>query len=353
MATVLKNKLRLGIIGCGWATANLHLPALRRIPHYDLVAVADTDAGRAEVLGSRLGVRYRLSDALELIEHPEIDVVAVCVPPGDHASLAIAAIRAGKHVFIEKPLTLTVDQADWLADSAKQTEAKVLVGFNLRWHRLVRQAKAMLDDHRLGSLTVMRTIFTNALRHDERIAAWRRDRSRGGGVIQDLAVHHFDLWRFLLSADVQEISVSARSERWQDEAAVISARMANGILVSSVFASGTSESHELECYGDAGRLRVSCYRCDGLQSSFGENRGLASLFRDAAAKASALPYAIRATRYGGEIAASYEAQWRHFLECIQTGGSVTCSVEDGRRAVHLAVAAAESALTGQPVSLKL
>jgi myo-inositol 2-dehydrogenase/D-chiro-inositol 1-dehydrogenase len=352
MATALKNKLRLGIVGCGWATANLHLPALRRIPHYDVVALADMDVERAEVLGSRLGVRYRLADALELIEHPEVDAVAVCVPPGDHAGLAIAAIKAGKHVFIEKPLALTIDQADRLVDSAKQADTKVLVGFNLRWHRLVRQAKTMLDDHRLGQLTVMRTVFTNALRHDERIAAWRRDRSRGGGVIQDLAVHHFDLWRFLLSADVQEISVSARSERWQDEAAVISARMANGVLISSVFASGTSETHELECYGEAGRLRVSCYHCDGLQSSFGGNRGLASLIQDAAAKASALPYAIRGMRNGGEIAASYNAQWRHFLECIQTRSPVACSVEDGKRAVELAVAAAESALTGQTVSLK-
>jgi myo-inositol 2-dehydrogenase / D-chiro-inositol 1-dehydrogenase len=352
MPTALKKNLRVGIIGCGWATANLHLPALRRISQYEVIALADVDKKRAEKCASSWRVPYRFTEALALIEHPEIDAVAVCVPPGDHAWLATAAINAGKHVFIEKPLALTVDHADRLVECAKGTTTKVLVGFNLRWHRQVRQAKAMLDAHRLGPLMLMRTVFTNALCHDERIVAWRRDRSLGGGVIQDLAVHHFDLWQFLLSTEVQEISVSARSERWQDEAAVISARMANGILVSSVFASGTSESHELECYGEAGRLHLSCYRCDGLRIFTGQKEGLSGLFQEAAVKVMSLPRTINRIRLGGEIFASYDAQWRHFLDCIQTGAPVACSVEDGKRAVELAVAATESVLTGQSINLK-
>ncbi|HEX2055818.1 MAG TPA: Gfo/Idh/MocA family oxidoreductase [Nitrospiraceae bacterium] len=352
MPATLANKLRLGIIGCGWATANLHVPALRRIPQYELIAVADMDRTRVEEFGSRWGVRYRFGDARALIEHSEVDAVAVCVPPGDHASVATAAIKAGKHVFIEKPLTLTVDHADRLLECASGTRAKVLVGFNLRWHRLVRQAKAMLNAHRLGPLILMRTVFTNALCHDERIVAWRRHRSCGGGVIQDLAVHHFDLWRYLLASEVQEISVSARSERWQDEAAVISARMTNGMLVSSVFASGTSERHELECYGEAGSLSVSCYHYDGLRMFSPRKRALPGLIREVAAKAMTLPRMVNRMRSGGEISASYESQWRHFLDCVQTGAPVGCSVLDGKRAVELAVAATESLLTGQSVSLK-
>jgi myo-inositol 2-dehydrogenase/D-chiro-inositol 1-dehydrogenase len=306
---------------------------LRRIPHYDVIAAADLDKERVEHFGSRWNIRYRFTEATELIHHPEIDAVAVCVPPGDHAGLATIAINSGKHVFIEKPLALTV-------------------GFNLRWHRLVREAKAMLDAHRLGPLSVIRTAFTNSLCHDESIVAWRRDRSCGGGVIHDLAVHHFDLWRYLLSSEVQEISVSARSARWQDETAVISARMMNGILVSSVFASGTDESHEVECYGEAGRLSLSCYRCDGLRLFTGRKRGLVGLVREVTLKMATLPRMMHGIRIGGEIFASYEAQWRHFLDCVRTGQSVGCAVQDGKRAVEIAVAATESLLTGQPISLK-
>ena len=301
MSTTSNEKLKLGIIGCGWATVNLHLPTLRRMPEYDVVAIADMNLEQAQAIGNRFEVRHRFREASELMAYPALDAVAICTPPGDHASLAIAAINAGKHVFIEKPLTLTLDQADRLVESVTRTDRKVLVGFNLRWHRLVRQAKALLDVNGLGFLTLMRTVFTNSMLHDERIAAWRRDRSCGGGVIQDLAVHHFDLWRFLLRTEVEEISVSACSKRWQDEAAVISARMANGILVSSVFASGTGERHELECYGEAGQLRVSCYRHDGLQISSNDKSGLAGRLANAAAKAMALPGAIVRMRYGGEI----------------------------------------------------
>ena len=349
---MVNGKVKLGIIGCGWATANLHLPALRRIPGYAVVALSDMDRRRAEESGRHLNVRHCFSSASDLIHHPEVDAVAVCVPPAEHANLALAAMHAGKHVFIEKPMTLTVDQADRLVECALRTDLRVLIGFNLRWHRLILQAKSMLDDGRLGPLSLMRTVFTNALCHDDRLPAWRRDRSRGGGVILDLAVHHFDLWRFLLSTEVQEISVSARSERWQDEAAVISARMTNGILVSSVFASGTGEQHELECYGEAGRLHISCYRYDGLQHFSMERVGLAGLVRAAVAKAVTFPYAVGRMRGGGEIAASYDAQWRHFLHCIRTGAQVGCTVEDGRRAVQLAAAAMESLLIGQPISVK-
>ncbi|MET0514326.1 MAG: Gfo/Idh/MocA family oxidoreductase [Nitrospiraceae bacterium] len=352
MSPTTNEKLKLGIIGCGWAAVNLHLPTLRRMPEYDVVAVADMNFGQAQTIGNRFEVRHRFREASELLEYPALDAVAICTPPGDHASLAIAAINAGKHVVIEKPLTLTLAQADRLVESATRTEIKVLVGFNLRWHRLVREAKALLDANGLGPLTLMRTVFTNSLVHDDRIVAWRRDRSCGGGVIQDLAVHHFDLWRFLLRSEVQEISVSARSNRWQDEAAVISARMANGILVSSVFASGTGERHELECYGEAGQLRVSCYRYDGLQRSSMGTSSLTGRLANAAAKVMALPGAFVRMRSGGEISASYHAQWRHFHDCIRIGSPVGCTVEDGRRAVALATAATESSLTGHPIILK-
>jgi len=352
MATARNGKLRLGIIGCGWATSNLHLPALRRIPQCDVVALAGVDKQRLEQFGRRWNVPNQFTEPTELIHHPQVEAVAVCVPPGDHAGLAAAAIKSGKHVFIEKPLALTVDHADRLLELATGTRAKVLVGFNLRWHRLVREAKAMIEAHRVGTLSVVRTAFTNSLCHDDRIVAWRRDRSCGGGVIQDLAVHHFDLWRYLFSSEVQEISVSARSERWQDEAAVISARMRNGILVSSIFASGTGESHEVECYGEAGRLCLSCYRSDGLRLFTGQSRGLVGIAQAAATKAKELPRMIHRMRIGGEVFASYDAQWRHFLQCIRTGRSVGCSVQDGKRAVELAVAATESLLTGQPISLK-
>lgn len=349
----MNNEIRIGIIGCGWATEHLHLPALRRVGRYQVVALADLDITRCESLALRTGTTRYYDNPSQIIEHPDIEAVAVCVPPGHHASLALAAISAGKHVFIEKPMTLTLDQADQLVAAANESKAKVLVGFNLRWHRLVREGKQMLDANSVGPLVMMRTAFTNALQYDEASPAWRKDRVCGGGVIHDLAVHHFDLWRFLLSSEVQEISVSSRSESWHDAAAVISARMANGILVSSAFAHGTSNDHQLDVYGAKGKLTMSLYRHDGLRCYLHAQNRIADMLQQVTSKAMVLPAAIAALRYGGEISTSYDQQWRHFFDCVRLGTSVNCTVADGRRAVELAVAAAESSITGRPISMNL
>src|SRR5205807_7757964 len=90
-------------------------------------------------------------------------------------------------------------------------------------------------------------------------------RELGGGVFFELAVHHFDLWRFLLRSEVEEVFAVSQSPRWEDETATVTARLANGVLVTSVFSQRTNESNEVEIYGRAGYLRVSCYRFDGLE----------------------------------------------------------------------------------------
>jgi predicted dehydrogenase len=323
------------------------------VGRYQVVAVADLDITRCESLARRAGITQYFENPLQIVEHPDVEAVAVCVPPDHHASLALAAIDSGKHVFIEKPMTLTMDQADQLVAAAKHSDTKILVGFNLRWHRLVREGKQMLDANSVGPLVVMRTAFTNALQYDEASPAWRKDRACGGGVIHDLAVHHFDLWRFLLSSEVQEIAVSSRSESWHDEAAVISARMANGILVSSVFAHGTSNDHQLDVYGANGKVTISLYRHDGLRCHLHARNRVADMLQQVTSKAMVLPAAIAALRYGGEISASYDQQWRHFYDCVRIGTRVNCTVADGRRAVELAIAAAESSITGRPISMNL
>ena len=350
---MMNTKLRIGIIGCGWVTTHLHVPALRRIGTYDIVAVADIDLERAESLAARIGIRRSFQEPSQLIEHPDVEAVAVCVPPDQHLTPALAAIHSGKHVFIEKPLALSLYDADRLIDAARGQQTKVLVGFNLRWHRLVRQGKELLDAHALGPLVGMRTMFTNALRHDARSPAWRRDRACGGGVVYDLAVHHFDLWRFLLSSEVCEVSAICQSDHWQDDAAVVSARMADGTLVSSIFAHGTTENHRIEVYGEKGHLQISPYRFDGLEHCLRQHNGTTGFFRRVTAKATALPAAISAFRYGGEIFASYDAQWRHFFECVRRDAPVSCTLDDGRRAVELALAVNKSSLKGQPISLKV
>ena len=352
--TTHRARITLGMIGCGWVTQTWHLPALRGLSDAEVVAVADCDARQARLAAERFHIPHRYETAAALLKHPGLDAVAVCVPPQHHVEIALAALKTDKHVLIEKPMALSLDGCDALAERAKETSALVMVGFNLRWHRLVRQARTDLHNGALGRLSMIRAAFTNGVYRDTGLPAWRRHRAFGGGVLQDMAVHHFDLWRFLLESEIEEILVIAQPGSWEDETAAVTARMANGVLISAAYSARTTDNHEMEFYGETGRLRLSCYRFDGLERHplSRSSGGMAARVSRLASRVRDVPHAWSAVRHGGEMLASYRAQWRHFIACIQQRIPVECTVEDGWRAVQAALAAIESASSKRPVTLR-
>ena len=344
------DSLKLGIIGCGWVTEARHLPALRRLKGAEVVAFSDISTERLNKVASLFHVKDRYSDYQQLLRDRSIDAVAVCVPTQHHAEVALSALDAGKHVFIEKPLALQLEQSKQLIERARKSSCKVMVGFNMRWHRLVRQSREIIGGGSLGPLELMRTVLT--ARH-ETVPEWRKRRQLGGGVLFELAVHHFDLWRFLLRSEVEEILATSRSGPWDDETATVTARMANGVLVTSAFSERTNENNEIDIYGQAGRLHVSCYHFDGLEcfssSSFpGDGR---TRLRQTAHALKELPRGIWGMRKGGDFLASYGAQWRHFMAAIRDDTPVECSLEDGERALQVVLAAAASAALRQPIKI--
>ena len=252
----------VGLIGCGSVTESRHLPALRRISEARVVAVADVDPARRDLVADRFRIERRYGDAAALLSDPSIEAVAICVPAELHVEVAMAALDAGKHVLIEKPLAIAAEDADRLSARARTSSAKVMLGFNMRWHRRVREARSIIRSGSLGPLEMMRTAFTS---HDEALPEWRTRRDRGGGVLFELAVHHFDLWRHLLDTEVDEVVVVSRSRQWEDETATVMARLANGVPVVSVFSERTGATNEIEIFGQAGRMRVSCYHFDGFE----------------------------------------------------------------------------------------
>lgn len=342
--------VKVGLIGSGRVTSTRHIPALQRLPNAEVIALADTDSVCLQHVADQFRIPHRYSDVRALLENQAVDVVGVCVPVLFHAEVALAAIEAGKHVLIEKPLTLTLTEADGLIEHARRSSAKVMVGFNLRWHRLVRQARDVIQQGGLGSPTLMRTVLTS---YHEDVPEWRKRRELGGGVLFELAVHHFDLWRFLLQSEVEEVFATSHSGQWEDEAATVTARMANGVCVVSVFSERTSESHEVEVYSRAGCLQVSCHRFDGLEyfSPTGFPGDVRSRLRKVAHTLKELPQGLWGMRGGGDFIASYQAEWRHFIDAIRRDTPVECTLEDGRHALQVVLAAAASASLRQPITV--
>jgi predicted dehydrogenase len=349
--TSIDEQVELGLVGCGWVAEERHLPALHGLPDARVVAVADTDAARLTKVADRFGIETRYSDYRALLEHPGIEAVAVCTPAHAHASMALVALEAGKHLFIEKPLVLSLDESDRLIEQAVQSTSKVMVGFNMRWHRLVRKTRAIIQQGTLGPLKAVCSAITSQFRADE--PHWMRRRELGGGVLIELAVHSFDLWRFLLQSEVETVSATSRSGLWDDETATITAQMSNGVLATALVSKGTAESNEIDFYGQEGCLHVSCYRFDGLEfRPSGRYPGsIRTRLQGIVHGAASVPQAIAALRGGGDYLTSYRAQWQHFIHSIRRNTPVESTLEDGHRALQGVLAAVESASQGRPVQV--
>jgi len=351
-------KIRLGIVGCGGITELRHLPALRKLSAFEITALADSNAGKLASIGGTIETASRYENYRELIESPKVEAVAVCVPPEFHTEIALAAIAAGKHVFIEKPLALTIADCDRLTRAAAAMPAlKILVGFNLRWHRLIRIARRKIRRAELGDIELIRTVFTSGLRRRDGNADgadWRKHRATGGGALFELGVHHFDLLHFVFSEEVEEIHAVNTSD---DGTAVVTAQMKSGVPVVSAFSERATEQQELEVYAERGRLRVDCYRSDGLEVveaasySGSISRRLHRALR-VGRVAMDLPATIGRLRQGGDYVASYADQWRHFADAIIEDQPVSCTLQDGKRALACVLAAMMSGDSGRSVRVE-
>ena len=337
--------LRIGFVGCGRATATLHLPALKRLDGVEAVAVADLNEARAAQVAAAHGVPRVHGDAAALAQDDGVELVAVCTPPLKHAVPAHAALEAGRHVLVEKPLCLDLDEADLLLGAAAERPGQVCgVGFNLRRHRQVVAARGALADGMLGRLLMVRTHWTAAARP----TGWRSTSSEGGNALWEMGVHHLDLWRHLTGEEPRRIAANGN-----EHALVVSAATDNGTLLTSTLADGTSDANEVELVGERGRLSLTLYRGNGPHwVPVGEAGGGAGVrMRGLARAAGSLPRQARAARAGGDFLMSFASEWEALARAASGAEAPPASFEDGRRAVALARAAETALLTGDEVEI--
>jgi len=332
-------------------TETRHLAALRGVRGVEAVALADVDAARLSKVADAYGVARRYEDWRGLVSDEPVDAVAVCVPPALHAEVALATLDAGKHVFVEKPLALALEECDRLDAAAARSEAsKVTVGFNMRFHRLVREARETLARGELGRVKLVRTVFASGTRARPEYPEWRRRRESGGGALFELGTHHFDLLRFVTGQEAREVYASCDET---DETSVVTLKTDGDVQVVTALSEGTCEGHELEFYGERGWMRVSCYRADGIERlDAGQYAGSVRARLDNVARTlRALPRVLAQARRGGDYVNSYAEEWRHFAEAVRGRVEVGATLEDGRRALEIALAAAESSRTGRAVKI--
>ena len=222
--------MRAGIIGGGWI-ARRHVPAIDAAEDVHLVAACDTAVARAEAIAAPRGANaYARWE--EMLERERLDLLWVCTPPLHHRGPVVAALGAGIHVYLEKPIARTIDDAEAIV-AAAQAAAGVVCAVGYQWHatELLDDARAALAGQSIGML-VGRNFGPVAGR------PWFMDRAQGGGQVLERGSHHIDLQRALAGeiAAVQAVAGSvrlaqARRERGDvDDVVTLTFHFASGAL---------------------------------------------------------------------------------------------------------------------------
>ena len=186
---------RIAVIGLGTIAVE-HLSAYQKNPDAEVVAVCDVDLERAKARAEQFGVERVTGDAAEIFADPDVDAVSVCVPNTLHAPIAEAALRAGKNVLVEKPMTVTVPEAEALVKAVEETGKALQIGYVRRYAPNALVTKRFLDAGEFGDIYAARATL---LRTAGNPGGWFGDvELSGGGPLIDLGVHIIDLCWYLM-----------------------------------------------------------------------------------------------------------------------------------------------------------
>jgi len=207
------NSIRWGIIGCGDVTEIKSGPAFNKVPGSSLVAVMRRDAAKAADYAQRHGVPKWYADASQLINDPGIDAIYVATPPGSHEMYAIAAMEAGKPVYVEKPMSTNVASCLRMLEASERTGVKLSVAHYRRALPMFLHIKQLLADKVIGDI---RTVRLSLLLPDksamitQTATNWRVDPAvAGAGLFYDLAPHQLDLVQYFFGVPLQVSGTSA------------------------------------------------------------------------------------------------------------------------------------------------
>ncbi|QWB21772.1 MULTISPECIES: Gfo/Idh/MocA family protein [Streptomyces] len=199
--------LGVAVIGFGWM-GRVHTQAYARVRHHfprlplvpELVTVAEEVPGRAEEAAAQFGFASTTRDWREVAADPRVKAVSITAPNFLHREIGVAMAEAGKHIWIEKPVGLTAEDAGAVADAVAKAGVQGTVGFNYRNAPAVEAARELIASGEIGTVTHVRIrLFSDYAAHPEGALTWRYERERGGsGVLGDLASHGVDLARHLL-----------------------------------------------------------------------------------------------------------------------------------------------------------
>lgn len=288
----------IGLIGAGNFAGAVLLPALKAAG-FILKTIASTGGLTATLLAKKFGIAQSTTDYQQILNDPDIDLCVITTRHDSHARLTIAALRAGKHVFVEKPLTIFAAELPGIIDAQQTSGRQVMVGFNRRFSPLAQKMKALLGGDRSGDVPMNVVVMVNA--GAVPADSWVHDRAIGGGRILGEAGHFVDLISFLAGSHVVSVCMNAMGPRLGEttDSASLLLRYENGATgVVNYFANGSKRyaKERVEVYSQERTLVLDNFR---KLTGYGF-RGFASV--------------------SGRQDKGHRAQMKRLIEQIRTGG---------------------------------
>jgi UDP-N-acetyl-2-amino-2-deoxyglucuronate dehydrogenase len=340
-------EIGFGIVGAGMV-ARYHATAIGRTPGARLVAVCRDDASRADEAAAQFGVPCEPGLAA-LLARPNVDAVCVCTPSGQHAAQAIAAARAGKHVLVEKPMALTLADADAMIAASRDSGVRLGVALQRRGDPVFQGVRAAIESGALGRLT-LGAISVPYVRAPSYYAsaAWRGTWALdGGGALMNQGIHLLDLLLWYMGDPIEvQASMATLAHTIEVEDCITAAlRFAGGALgsVAATTAAAPGFPHRVEVYGDKGGVQIEGEQIVRWEVPGQELRTESPEPGTVSAGAGASPTGIGAvghTRLLGD-----------FVAAVQAGRAPLAPGEEGRRSLAAALAIYESARSGRAVKV--
>lgn len=339
-----------GIVGLGMI-ADFHAQAIAHAAGARLVGIASRDAGKAQTFATRHDVSLVAASVDELVARPEVEVVCITTPSGAHRDAALAAIRAGKHVVIEKPVEITLPRVDEILRAAETAGVIVAPIFQARFGEGARTLKAALDTGRFGRL-VLASAYVKWHRAPAYYTGWKGTRDLdGGGALINQSIHAVDLLQWF--AGLPEEVFAWRTRRVHtaiesEDTVAATLRYPSGALgaIEASTALWPGWQRRIEICGETGSARLE------------DDRLVQWDFRDAQPGDEAIRNAVPdpAMRSGSSAPNAisfigHQRQIEDLVAAVREGRPLAIDGREGRRAVALVRAIYESSDSGRPVRL--
>ncbi len=332
--------ITIGLIGAGRMGQVFGHHLAFSVPSVKLIAVADVNSAQAAEMAARYGAEASYADYHSLLASKDIDAVVIATPTNTHVEVVKAAAAAGKHIFCEKPLALTLAGCDEAIAAANAAGVKLQVGFMRRYDPAYKAAKDKIDTGVIGTPVMFKSIGRDPRRTSLEYAR----RANSGGLIADMAIHDFDLARWLMGSEVLRVHSEGDCLVFPElkdvgdiDNAVVNLKFVNGAVGNVDVSRNAVYGYDIrtEVLGTKGSLQIGKMQQTPLlvMTTEGVTHDTVPYFMERFPEA-----------YAGEI--------RDFVDCIQNDRAPSVSGHDARAATAIGIAATRSLDEGRPVALR-